>query len=130
MIRNGIMNKGEGLKDSPKWMLAPKRFLFGTWAIVPFLICTIFTLNFSARIVDHWTIRYCYGQGTWDEGVRLIHLNSRELSNGSFITIPEHSVRVIAHLVISMLAFAFWMYLLTYLNMKLHNKKLRNSSIE
>ncbi len=103
------------MKDIYKRMSEAHRHLAGTWAIVPFIMCMILSMYLSHRVTEYCVIHYSRGRDAWDEGIRLIRTNSRELTDGSQLTIPEYSIRIIAIVIFTMLAYAFWMLVLAYL---------------
>jgi len=78
------------------------------------------TVYLVQKITEFGAIYYGHGPDVWENGVRLVHLTARELSDGTQLTMAEHAIRIFAISLISLLAFAFWMFIFTYLNMKLH----------
>ena len=120
------MNKKVAKTDSKRLSILHKQ-LFGTWAVVPFVICMIASMCFSQWVTEYCVIRYSHGENAWNEGVRLIRSNSRELTDGSQLTVMEHSIRIIAIVLISLFAYVFWLFVLASLNMKLSKKKHCNT---
>lgn len=123
-----MKDKNNQLEDKPKWVLVVEKYLFGSWVLVPFLICGILSIYLIHRITEYYLICWSRGSDVWDRGVRLIYSTHRELTDGSLLTIPEYLIRMMAIILLSFFAFAFWTYFWAYLNKWLFSKKLRNNS--
>jgi hypothetical protein len=116
------MNKRIANTDS-KRMSTLHRPLFGTWAAVPFIICMIASMCFSHWVTEYCVIRYSHGDNAWNEGVRLIRSNSRELTDGSQLTVLEGGIRTAAIVLIFLFAYVFWFFVFASLSMKLSKNK-------
>ena len=107
------------------WQIAVNKHFLHTWMVLLCVICMIPTLCLAQKITEFWAICYVHGHDAWDNGVRLIQSNKRELTDGSQLTVSAHMARVFALCFISCLGLAFWMLVLTYSNMKLHGHSFR-----
>ena len=105
-----------------KWTVAVEKYCN---FIIVLLLC-IPTLFLIYNIAEFGVINYLHDQDAWDNKVRLVYPNSGKLSDGSQLTIAEYIIYVLVIILFSTLAFLFWTFVFTYLNMKLHHESFNN----
>lgn len=102
-----------------KWCMAVEKYC----NFILVLLCLIPTGFLNYKIAEFTAINYIHSQEAWENNVRLVHPTRRNLSDGSQLTMPEYVIYFFMFFILSALAFLFWTFIFTYLNMKLHRKR-------
>jgi hypothetical protein len=107
------------------WQAAFNKYFLCKWMALLFVVCIVPTIYFSQKATEYGAISLARGHSVWEDGIRLVQFNKRQLTDGSQLTMTEHLVRLLVLCFISFRAVIFWVFVLTYLNMKLHGDTLK-----
>ncbi len=102
------------------WRTAFNKYFLRKWVALLFIVFIVPTIYFSQKATEFGAISLARGHSVWADGTRLVQFNKRQLTDGSQLTMTEHLVRVLVLCYVSFRAILFWMFVLTYLNMKFH----------